>query len=1182
MFAWAFSPDNNYRGYVRPDPAHHRRPLPTTAISRSPRCPSTTASVETVGFLFSTAGAPEVAYIPDVKSLPPDTAARLAGVPVLIIDALRPGATPDPHVDRRSPRPRRPTRRRHRLAHPSRPRKRPRPARSPACPTTSAPAHDGLRLSLSTPLMTSPPHPRSSPPCCHRLLARRPATAGKRRRALQADIDESAELARYYADAAGIPIENLVGLPLPKARRSPASSTTTEIRDPLRREFNRRDWWKLGSDPRRQRAAGPATGSACSSCMRGVPLKIKRGKDPAVPKPDPAKEPAKPTPQEMMRAGQRGRRRFRTLPARRRRPARSPAPITNHYHRSEQAIADAKLPYMMLVGRIDAADDETCRRMIDDAIAAEETGLWGRAYIDIANKIRQGDDWLESRRQILPARRGIPTVVDRFNDTLPTNYPMTDAALYFGWYAEHVNGPFLDPEFRFRRGAVAMHLHSFSAPHLRDPPRNWCAPLLARGAAATLGNVYEPFLGMTHDLDIFVDRLLDGHTLVEAAYMADPAASRGRTSSSATRSTGPSSTSTAAGRNSEADREYRALRVATMRWGDEPDELPRQTTPQGRRQTMHSGTLYEALGLHGARRRQDASAARISSTRPAAPSPTRADRIRQDFHLVAIDRAAGRKEAAIARLRDAEDSATDGLPEAAAVTAWLNILDPPPPPPARPGKTRRANCPTPSHPVKQAGPAASTIPRLPAPAALHDLPRARSDLAWHATRAPPPRHRRLRRCPANSNSRRCGSTASSATLHHRRRQRRPHRPVRRVEPRRRARLPPLRGRDRRRTPHRPDRTRPPPVRLGSPRPRHQPGLPRSRPPRRLSRPRPPSPSPATATTARSRASPCPPTALAAALELPRREVAIARAGPLRHPAGRASGTERLLDLLTEAARHRADRKAARFLRTADAQGRDAALFQAVAETLGYRANRLPMRLLAQRVPLATPARLDAPPNRAALLGAAGFLDPDLVERAPADTREHLQLPLAGLVETPRPLRQPTRNAHCRGRSTASAPPTTRTAGSPPSPCSPPTGPASAATPSPGRSRPTGRPPLPRRARTPVLDPPPHPRLEDASTRPIALVGRDRALELLANHLVPLALHEDPAFSWDDYLALPAPARNDKVKRAALRLFGDRDDLAELLRPLAHHQALLQIYHDFCLDDSSDCPDCPFPEQLHHW
>jgi phosphoribosyl 1,2-cyclic phosphate phosphodiesterase len=95
MFGWAFSPENRRnRGYVQPAPRPIGGPFRVGEISFDP-LPVAHARVETVGFLISAPGAPEIAYIPDVKSIPPATAARLAGVPVLVIDALRP-APPHP------------------------------------------------------------------------------------------------------------------------------------------------------------------------------------------------------------------------------------------------------------------------------------------------------------------------------------------------------------------------------------------------------------------------------------------------------------------------------------------------------------------------------------------------------------------------------------------------------------------------------------------------------------------------------------------------------------------------------------------------------------------------------------------------------------------------------------------------------------------------------------------------------------------------------------------------------------------------------------------------------------------------------------------------------------------------------------------------------------------------------
>ncbi|HAK05873.1 MAG TPA: hypothetical protein DCO65_01155 [Spartobacteria bacterium] len=102
----------------------------------------------------------------------------------------------------------------------------------------------------------------------------------------------------------------------------------------------------------------------------------------------------------------------------------------------------------------------------------------------------------------------------------PEGYPMTDCALYYGWYAGGVAGPFTEPDFRFVPGAIAVHIHSFSASTLRDPNSNWVAPLVSKGAAASMGNVYEPYLQLTPHLDIFNDRLLHGFTFAESAYMS--------------------------------------------------------------------------------------------------------------------------------------------------------------------------------------------------------------------------------------------------------------------------------------------------------------------------------------------------------------------------------------------------------------------------------------------------------------------------------------------------------------------------------------------------------------------------------------------------------------------------------------------------------------------------------------
>ena len=88
---------------------------------------------------------------------------------------------------------------------------------------------------------------------------------------------------------------------------------------------------------------------------------------------------------------------------------------------------------------------------------------------------------------------------------------------------------------------------------------------------------------------------------------------------------------------------------------------------------------------------------------------------------------------------------------------------------------------------------------------------------------------------------------------------------------------------------------------------------------------------------------------------------------------------------------------------------------------------------------------------------------------------------------------------------------------------------------------------------------------DAAKRPIALIGETRVQEMMANVVYPLLMPERPAL-WSEYLELPALLDNQKVRRAVLRLFGDSPLAAAFQKKLHHHQGLLQVYEDFCLED----------------
>ncbi|MES2657872.1 MAG: TIGR03790 family protein [Verrucomicrobiota bacterium] len=479
-------------------------------------------------------------------------------------------------------------------------------------------------------------------------------------------VPESKRLAEIYREARKIPKDNVIGLEMPVAADISREDYERSILKPLRGQFDARDWWVRRSE------GGGVTLPVVNKIrvlvvMRGVPLRIQPTPKPAPPPgtPAPPQDPVKghdeaAVDSELAMFGVEG------LPL--------DGVLQNKYYKADKPVADANVPFLVLTARIDAPTAAICERMIRDAVETETTGLWGRAYVDIANKFPQGDQWLEEVVKTDLAA-GIPTVVDRFNDTYPLNYPMTDCSLYYGWYDWNISGPFLNTRFQFRKGAVAMHLHSFSAQQLTDGTKNWCGGLLARGAAVTVGNVYEPYLHLTHDFGIIQQKLLAGYTWGEACWMAMPVTSwQGVVLGDPLYR--PFRCLDGGGLKQEADIDFRALRAAALEWRNDPIERERQVEKASAR--MKSGTLAEALGLQLLERKDSIGAANHFRTAKLLYIKSE-DKLRQDFHVIAIERAANRKDLAIRGLHDAQLQ-YGSLPEAEALKGWLDILDPPPPP----------------------------------------------------------------------------------------------------------------------------------------------------------------------------------------------------------------------------------------------------------------------------------------------------------------------------------------------------------------------------------------------------------------------------------------------------------------------------------------------------------------------
>ena len=184
---------------------------------------------------------------------------------------------------------------------------------------------------------------------------------------------------------------------------------------------------------------------------------------------------------------------------------------------------------LLLVARLDGPTMEIANQLVDKSIIAENTGLWGRAYFDArgltpTNNYFLGDQWLLTGADIC-RQLGFETEVDTNADLLPATFPMSHIAIYAGWYAFDPCGPFTAAKMEFMPGAFAYHLNSFSADTLRSSSRNWCGPLLAKGATCTLGCVYEPYLQFTPNIAFILQALGNNYTFGEAAWSAQNALS---------------------------------------------------------------------------------------------------------------------------------------------------------------------------------------------------------------------------------------------------------------------------------------------------------------------------------------------------------------------------------------------------------------------------------------------------------------------------------------------------------------------------------------------------------------------------------------------------------------------------------------------------------------------------------
>ncbi len=179
---------------------------------------------------------------------------------------------------------------------------------------------------------------------------------------------------------------------------------------------------------------------------------------------------------------------------------------------------------VLMTSRLDGATEEVVKRIIDDSIEAERTGLKGKAYFDArwkdpGDKKLSGyafyDRSIHKASQSLSEKKRIEVVLNDSED-LFRNGESPDTALYCGWYslAKYVDA------FTWQKGSVGYHIASSECATLKSPDSQvWCKKMLDHGIAATLGPVGEPYVQAFPVPELFFEFLTEGSLTLAEAYL---------------------------------------------------------------------------------------------------------------------------------------------------------------------------------------------------------------------------------------------------------------------------------------------------------------------------------------------------------------------------------------------------------------------------------------------------------------------------------------------------------------------------------------------------------------------------------------------------------------------------------------------------------------------------------------
>ena len=344
---------------------------------------------------------------------------------------------------------------------------------------------------------------------------------------------QSKAVAEYYAKMRNVPAKQVFGFSLPTAEMMSRDEFKNELQWPLAIKLKSSGLWKFGkttiqgADGTLDHFVRCVTASKIRYAVLcyGVPLKITN--DPDIHEPrytDPS------LPAWFGNNGASVDSELAWLPLLEN-DERLSGPMTNSLYGTTNAALLDPTNGILLVTRLDGPSADIAMGLVKKSIQAEQTGLWGRAYFDARGlaltdtNYLLGDEWMLKSADLCH-RLGFETTVDDKPDTFPADFPMSQIAIYAGWYTGDANGPFAQPTVEFMPGAFAYHLYSFSAATLRSTSQFWCGPLLAKGATCTMGCVDEPGIGYTPNVLAFLARWTLNHfTYGEAAWAAQAALS---------------------------------------------------------------------------------------------------------------------------------------------------------------------------------------------------------------------------------------------------------------------------------------------------------------------------------------------------------------------------------------------------------------------------------------------------------------------------------------------------------------------------------------------------------------------------------------------------------------------------------------------------------------------------------